>query len=201
MRVLKAIGKMLLLPLLFLAPLTLAACSPPDAAPQRVVEPRPFDEPARRNDALMRRTMLTMHNDARRAVGMADLTWDTALARDAQAYAQQLARTGRFEHSPQPRGNPNQGPNQGENLWTGTRDAYRYTEMAQHWIDERRDFVNRPVPGASRTGKFGDVGHYTQIVWRTTTHVGCGFASNRRDDYLVCRYTPAGNVFGQQALP
>ncbi len=54
---------------------------------------------------------------------------------------------------------------QGENLWTGTRGAYRYDEMMGHWLGERRNFVNLPVPESSRTGQFGDVGHYTQIVW------------------------------------
>ena len=41
-----------------------------------------------------------------RAVGVAPLRWDDALAADALAYAAELARTGRFEHAPQPRGNP-----------------------------------------------------------------------------------------------
>ncbi len=183
---------MLLFPLLLLA-----ACSPQQDAPPRVTEPRAFDGNAPRGEPLMKRAMLTMHNTARLSARVPELAWDDALARDAQAYAQQLARRAVFEHSKQPRGNPPQG----ENLWTGTRAAYRYDEMAQHWIDERRFFVNGPVPHVSTSGRFEDVGHYTQIVWRATTRVGCGFASNRRDDYLVCRYTPAGNLLGQRALP
>ncbi|MCP3729638.1 CAP domain-containing protein [Sphingomonas sp. MG17] len=183
---------MLLLPLLLLA-----ACSPEQDFPPRVIEPRRFEEDAPRGETLMKRALLTMHNTARLSARVPELAWDDALARDATAYARELARRGVFEHSKQPRGNPPQG----ENLWTGTHGAYRYDEMAQHWIDEQRFFVNNPIPNVSRSGKFGDVGHYTQIVWRSTTRVGCGFASNRRDDYLVCRYTPAGNVFGQRALP
>lgn len=192
MRFPKAIRKMLPLTLALLA-----ACSPEQSAPPRIVEPRPFEGSAPRGEALMKRAMMTMHNTARASVRVPELLWDDALARDAQAYAGELARTGKFEHSKQPRGNPNQG----ENLWTGTRTAYRYDEMAQHWIDERRFFVNNPVPNVSTSGRFEDVGHYTQIIWRATTRVGCGFASNRRDDYLVCRYTPAGNMIGQRALP
>ena len=188
----ETIRKMLLLPLLILA-----ACSPEQAAPPRVVEPRAFEGTAPRGRTLLKRAMLTMHNTARLSVRVPELSWDKTLARDAQAYAEDLARRGVFQHSRQPRGNPPQG----ENLWTGTRGAYRYEEMAQHWIDEQRFFVNGAVPHASRSGRFEDVGHYTQIIWRTTSRVGCGFARNRRDDYLVCRYTPAGNLLGQRALP
>ncbi len=183
---------------MFLLPLLIvAACAPEPETPPRFVEPRPFAGTAPRGDAMMQRAMMTMHNAARASARVPELVWDEALARDALGYAQELARRNLFEHSKQPRGNPPQG----ENLWTGTRGAYRYDEMAQHWIDEQRHFVNGPIPNISKTGKFADVGHYSQIVWRTTTRVGCGFASNRDDDYLVCRYTPSGNVFGQRALP
>lgn len=181
--------------------LALAACSPmQDGAgrgPERVVEPRRFETPAPRGEPRLRAAMLTLHNGARAAVNVPPLAWDEALAKDAAAYAGELARRGVFEHSKQPPGPAAQG----ENLWTGTRGAYRYEEMAQHWIDERRDFVNGPVPEVSRTGRFLDAGHYSQIVWATTTRVGCALASNRRDDYLVCRYSPAGNVWGRKALP
>lgn len=191
MRFSDTIRKMLLLPLLLLA-----ACSP-EQAPPRITEPRPFTGNAPRGEALMQRAMLTMHNAARASARVPELVWDDALARDAQAYAEDLARRRVFKHSKQPRGNPNQG----ENLWTGTRGAYRYDEMVQHWIDERRLFVNNAVPNVSTSGRFEDVGHYIQIIWRATTRVGCGFAGNRRDDYLVCRYTPAGNVMNERALP
>jgi hypothetical protein len=193
MRLPKAMRKMLLLPLVLLA-----ACAPEQAAPPpRVVEPRAFEGNAPRGEALLQRAMMTPHNAARASVRAPELVWDDALARDAQGYARELARSGKFEHSKQPRGTPNQG----ENLWMGTRGAYRYDEMAQHWIDEQRLFINNPIPNVSRSGRFEEVGHYTQIIWRTTTRVGCAFASNRRDDYLVCRYTPAGNILGQRAVP
>ncbi|WP_294078949.1 CAP domain-containing protein [Sphingomonas sp.] len=178
----------------------LAACTAPESvqeAPDRVVEPRAFDGNAPRGDTRLRAAMIERHNAARAAVGMPPLAWDAALARDAEGYARELARRGVMEHAPQPVGPAAQG----ENLWTGTRGAYRYGEMAQHWIDERRNFLNQPIPNISRTGRFVEAGHYSQIVWQGTTRVGCALASNRTDDYLVCRYSPAGNVWGQRALP
>ena len=71
--------------------------------------------------------------------------------------------------------------------------------MVGHWVTERRDFVNAPTPGFSRTGRWQDVAHYTQIIWRGTSAVGCAVAANARDEYLVCRYAPAGNVVGRGA--
>ncbi|KQM20696.1 serine protease [Sphingomonas sp. Leaf24] len=180
-----------------LAPvLLLTGCSSGgEAGPERIVEPRAFEGPAPRGPALLRQAMDAGHRAARAAAGLAPLGWDPALARDAARYADTLAKTGRFEHSAQPRGVPEQG----ESLWTGTRGAYRYDEMVGHWVAERRDYVPGVLPAVSRTGKFGDVGHYTQIMWRTTQRFGCAEASNVRDDYVVCRYVPAGNVAGQRA--
>ncbi len=178
-----------------LAVLLLAGCAPSDG-PERVVERRLSADPAPRGEALLREAMLTKHNAARAAVGVPGLTWDARLAADALVYAHELARTRRFEHANQP-----QGPGrEGENLFTGTRGAYSYTEMVQLWIDEKTWFLNRTAPNFSSTGNGEAVAHYTQIIWRTTTRVGCALASNDQDDYLVCRYSPSGNVIGLTAL-
>ena len=181
-----------------LAPLSLlTACSSGiEAGPERITEPRAFEGAAPRGAVLLRQAMEAGHRTARAEAGLAPLAWDPALARDAKVYADTLAATGRFEHSAQPRGVPEQG----ENLWTGTRGAYRYDEMVGHWVAEKRDYVPGVLPAVSRTGKFGDVAHYTQIMWRTTQRFGCAEASNARDDFVVCRYVPAGNVAGQRAF-
>jgi hypothetical protein len=178
--------------------LLLAGCAPgSESRPERVVEERVSEAPAPRGAALLRAAMLAAHNRARAEVGVAPLVWDERLLTSARAYAEEMARTRRFAHAAQPIGGPTR---EGENLWTGTRDAYRYREMIGHWVAEKRDFVNGVTPAFSRTGKWEDVAHYTQIVWRGSSRVGCATASNARDDYLVCRYSPAGNVVGQRAL-
>jgi uncharacterized protein YkwD len=107
----------------------LAGCSaaaPPQ--PQRVVEERSFSGIAPRGEAMMRQAMIRAHNGARAAAGVPALVWNPTLAADAERYARELARSGRFEHSKEPRGEVPEG----ENLWTGTRGAYRYEEMAGH---------------------------------------------------------------------
>lgn len=162
------------------------------AKPQHVTERWTDPRPQPRGQALLRSTMMSAHNQARRQYGVGPLVWDETLARDARAYAQTLARTNRFEHDPQ-RGRQ---VKQGENLWTGTRSAYSYAEMIGHLIGERRHFRPGRFPAVSRTGDWSHVGHYTQIVWPTSQWVGCATATNRANDYLVCRYWPAGNIVG-----
>lgn len=54
-------------------------------------------------------------------------------------------------------------------------------------------------------GGFGDhTGHFTQLVWKATTSVGCGRTlCNSKGDgtapgwLVVCEYSPRGNVQGQ----
>jgi hypothetical protein len=176
------------------ASLALAGCA--HDGPRRVVERRTELADAPRGAALLRRAMMAGHAVARSAVGAPPLAWSDALAADAAIYAAELARTGRFAHSPLPRGTPTQG----ENLWMGTRGAYRYDEMVGHWAAERKAFKDGLTPNLSRTGDFEDVGHYTQMIWRRTNQVGCAMASNKRNDFLVCRYLPGGNVVGQSPL-
>ncbi|UVO54042.1 CAP domain-containing protein [Sphingomonas sp. SUN039] len=152
---------------------------------------------APRSDAAMRAAMLVSHNRARAAFGSMPLVWNDALAANALAYARVLARENRFGHDPQKGAKVRQG----ENLWVGTRGAFDYAAMAASWVDERKDFKPGRFPDVSRTGNWGVVGHYTQIVWPASASVGCGLASNADDDFLVCRYLSAGNVYGSDLRP
>jgi len=175
--------------------LTILALMLPAAAlavPQTATIPWHDRRPAVRSELLLRATMISAHNIARRRYGVGPLAWDESLARAARAYAQVLARTNRFRHDRQP-GGPSR---QGENLFMGTRDAYSYRDMIGLLIDERRYFRPGRFPYVSRSGDWSQVAHYTQIVWPTSQRIGCATASNRSKDFLVCRYWPAGNVVG-----
>lgn len=161
------------------------------ARPERVVRLAHI-----RDAGLFLQQILDAHNAARAAVGVPPLQWDTHLAADAQAWATHLAETHTFVHSTVAAG----GTDEGENLWKGSVGWYSYPEMMDGWTDERRFFRNDPTPNFSTTGRWEDVGHYTQVVWRTTTRVGCGLASNSSEDVLVCRYTDPGNYDGERAI-
>ena len=164
------------------------------ALPQTGVLPWTDKSPKSRNPLVLRSTMIAAHNEARRQYGVPPLAWDDALSRDAGVYAARLARLNRFEHDQQ----KGRAPKQGENLWMGTRGAYSYGEMIGLLIDERAYFRPGRFPYVSSTGNWSHVAHYTQIVWPTSRRVGCAYAANRGNDYLVCRYMPAGNVVGTE---
>lgn len=137
--------------------------------------------------------VLNTHNLERTSLGLAPLRWNSGLAADAQRWANYLAATGRFEHAPDTRVDP-----QGENLWMGTRGYFSPEAMVSAWVREKRYFRPGRFPNNSTTGNVEDVGHYTQIVWRDTGQVGCARASNRDEDFLVCRYSEAGNYIGER---
>jgi hypothetical protein len=136
--------------------------------------------------------ILAAHNAERATVGMPPLAWDPALGNAAAAYAQQMAMTGLFAHSDR-----SQRRGMGENLWMGTHGAFSIEAMVGGWISEKRNFRPGVFPNVSRTGDWADVGHYTQMIWPTTSRVGCAIASTPRVDYLVCRYATAGNIDGR----
>ena len=139
--------------------------------------------------------LLFSHNMERSRVHSAPLQWDPGLAAAAASYGPQLARMGRLEHSPRATR-----PGQRENLWMGTRGAFSPEQMVGSWIAERAYFRPGVFPNVSRTGDWEDVAHYTQLIWKGTTHVGCAVYPSARWDYLICRYSPPGNKDGR-ALP
>jgi Cysteine-rich secretory protein family len=133
--------------------------------------------------------ILAVHNRYRAEVGVPPLRWSNNLASSAQQWANHLAQTGTFQHS-----------QAGENLAQGTSGAFSITQLVDMWGNEKQYFHQGSFPDISSTGNWGDVGHYTQVVWRNTTEVGCGLASGNGNDVLVCHYNPVGNVVGQRVF-
>ncbi|HYX46857.1 MAG TPA: CAP domain-containing protein [Sphingomicrobium sp.] len=136
--------------------------------------------------------ILALHNAERSAVRLPPLVWDNGLAVGATAWAQHMALTGVFDHSDR---HARRGI--GENIWNGQRGAFSIDNAVRLWISDKRTFIPGIFPNVSTTGWYS-VSHYTQVIWPTTRRVGCGLASNRSVDYLVCRYSPAGNIDGRR---
>ncbi|MFZ9395278.1 MAG: CAP family protein [Erythrobacter sp.] len=135
--------------------------------------------------------LLDAHNAEREEFGAPPLRWSPKLARAAQGWAETLAAEGRMRHA----SNDERG-GAGENLWMGSAGAYPARFMVGAFVEERQHFRAGTFPHISATGKWRDVGHYTQVVWPGTRELGCAIARNRSDDFLVCRYWPAGNTYG-----
>ncbi|KAJ3152158.1 hypothetical protein HDU89_001377 [Geranomyces variabilis] len=137
---------------------------------------------------------LAAHNNARAQDGRRALSWSTNLQSAAQQWADTEAAGGGAEHH---------SGVYGENLYqewgfTSNNAAPTCADAVAMWIAEKPNF---PVGGRIGDGNFGSYGHYTQIIWGTTTQVGCGIAVRQDatlNAYIVCRYDPPGNYWGQQ---
>jgi hypothetical protein len=146
--------------------------------------------------------LLAAHNRERAAVGAPPLQWDATLAAHAASYGPVLANLRTLVHSPR-----ESRPGERENLakaWHGTMTPEMLVDM---WSRERELIApgSYLFPATSRTGRWEDIAHYTQMVWPTTTHVGCAITSADWD-YLICRYAPPGNkdgkpIFTSASLP
>jgi len=137
---------------------------------------------------LMMEEVLAVHNKHRAEEGSPPLVWSETLAAHAMQWANHLAQSGgQLRHS--------KVLGEGENLWMGKTEKFSYAQKVEHWVKEKRYFKSGIFPDVSTSGSWSDVGHYTQIIWRNTTEVGCAKATSGDHDIFVCRYAPQGNVF------
>lgn len=133
-----------------------------------------------------------LHNEVRQSVSPAPseplppLTWSPEIAAVAQAYAEQC----QWKHSDNP---------YGENIYASSGGSTPQGVVSA-WSKEAADYDYA-------TDTCADVcGHYTQIVWATTTKLGCGKATCTQNspfgsgswDFWVCNYDPPGNYLGQK---
>ena len=154
------------------------------AAIPAAAQPQPLDAFSTR--------VLAAQNHERLALGLQPLQWDPARAAAALSYGPALAAIGTLQHSPK-----ESRPGQRENLWMGTSGAFTPEQMVGTWIGEKRYFRPGIFPAVSTTGNWLDVSHYTTLIWPTTIRIGCALYRARGWDYLICRYSPPGNVDGK----
>ena len=140
------------------------------------------------------RSVLREHNIYRSQVQMPALKYGRAEADSALKWAQDLeSRNCPLEHS-----SAQFRSWYGENLyaqWSSWLDL-SVSSAVRAWGSEKVDYDAK-----SNSCALGKVcGHYTQIVWRATTQVGCARAkcssSGQQTEILVCQYNPAGNYQG-----
>ncbi len=142
--------------------------------------------------------IIRVHNETRAAVGTPPLKWNCALAGFAQSWANKDV----FEHSSdEAREKIIPGISAGENLAADSSPTTSIVEMQQGWVDEGKDWNRK----AKKCNAGKNCGHYTAMIWKTTTDIGCGLIRNGnvmgpewkgQSSYLVCNYSPAGNEMG-----
>ncbi|MDB4608833.1 CAP family protein [Flavobacteriaceae bacterium] len=142
---------------------------------------------------------LKVHNDARKEVGVSELSWSNALAADALVWAKNLALKDKMYHS-----SNESRPEQGENLaysYSSTNGVPTFSktpgkEASIRWYNEIKDYTYAEI-GSSKNADVV-IGHYTQMVWSTTKTVGMAQARSATGNvYVVARYGPPGNWVGK----
>lgn len=132
------------------------------------------------------KALVDHHNKARGAVGLKPLKWSGTLATHAQKWADHLASTScKMEHSTD--------GDFGENIYRGTEGYYTALDASKAWEAEKKD-----LDGPLTRSNLKAVGHYTQMVWRETTRLGCGEATCGKNLIVVCNYDPPGNYLGRK---
>ena len=142
--------------------------------------------------------VLRAHNEIRAAVTapanypgtwapLPPLAWSDAVAASAQTWANHLRDTASCNVA------LDESDGYGESIAGGTI-GFKVTDVLARWAAEMNAYVYSPAYAFDST-----TGHYTQVVWRSTTELGCGWAQCATGYVVyVCRYHPAGNVIGSQ---
>merc|ERR1712008_140967 len=128
---------------------------------------------------------LTIHNQYRCLhCDTPPLEWDDQLAKDAEKYAQTC-----------PKGHAKDTNGAGENLaWHGhshrvVENKASWESALRAWYDEEDNWNYRSSSGSGVTG------HFTAMVWKGTTKLGCAMNANCNNmwdgfvnNVVVCRY-------------
>ncbi|CAG9559934.1 unnamed protein product [Danaus chrysippus] len=133
------------------------------------------------------------------AANMMEMVWDDELAATAQRWSDQCTPA----HDRASQRDVGRFP-VGQNLaatWTTRPPSDQsdsepdFMKQIDAWFDEVKIYGFKPINGGHGTG------HYSQLVWGETSHVGCGYTfyydpSRGYTKLYVCNYGPGGNVIG-----
>ncbi|XP_074657886.1 cysteine-rich secretory protein 3-like [Tubulanus polymorphus] len=149
--------------------------------------------------AIVEKVIVDKHNELRGyleeyglpfATDMLKVSWNDEIA----AVAQKWADNCEFRHDKNFNRNIPGRLTLGQNIALGQKS---WEDAITDWFNENNDFEY----GKGSTGG-GEIGHFTQLVWSSSSHVGCGFGKCPNiGDFYVCNYGPAGNSPGSLPEP
>ncbi|CAI0426736.1 unnamed protein product [Linum tenue] len=133
---------------------------------------------------------LYAHNKVRAKYYLPALKWNRTLARFARHYANTRQKDCLLEHS--------SNRVYGENLFWSKYGHWTPANVVKTWADESKyyDFQNNQCLDNQPCG------HFTQIIWKSTTRLGCGRVQclNNKGFLYVCAYDPPGNYYFEGPL-
>lgn len=133
-------------------------------------------------------------NKARKEVGSPPVKWNVEIAKHAQVWADELARTGDVKHRPE---DGEFARKFGENISLGSGSKSTIPAAVKMWLDEIKLYKpGTPMPGDSNAF------HYAQMVWSASTEIGAGRVLLKTGKYRGCwltvvNFNPPGNVAGE----
>ncbi len=128
--------------------------------------------------------IVAAHNEVRQPLGLPLLEWSESVAAYAQEWADYLkTQNCNMKHRTTHR--------YGENLAWGSGLGPR--QVVHLWAREGNYYDHN-----THTCQAGKIcGHYTQVIWKKTTTLGCGMARCGGTEIWVCNYNPPGNYRGR----
>jgi len=134
-------------------------------------------------DTVLVREILDAHNAVRADLKLPLLQWSNELAALSQKWANTLLVHNRVYINPT--------TPYGQNLFMVSGGSASPAAVVRQWASESWSF------DYDSNSCSGICGHYTQLVWKHTSRVGCAVARGNNQEVWVCDYDPPGNVLGQ----
>ncbi|KAI5301650.1 hypothetical protein KEM56_001500 [Ascosphaera pollenicola] len=167
--------------------------APASASPS----PSPSPSTAAQSTNSYQQMILDSHNLHRANHSAPALQWSS----DLESSAKLLAETCVYGH------NTHLGSGgYGQNIGYGVSAEHVDRMITNMMYNDEEGFFEPYYGQANPGGDFEKYGHFTQMVWKDTTHIGCvtytcqslqNSGSSQSLPYTVCNFLPAGNVGGE----
>lgn len=131
-----------------------------------------------------KKDVLVAHNRLRARHGCLALKWSNKVYSEAKLHANRCQAKGKMFHGFSP------GVNHGQNIYWSIPPCKKAVDAVFSWYNE----IKKPGYNFKKPGFSTGTGHFTQVVWKATTHVG--MAKSKDGRFIVANYSPPGNMMG-----